>query len=263
MTTWKGRGTAQLGGAALCIAFIAGCVSAPPRPSATLRRRSAPHGRCRPPAPAATATPARWSSRSTCAMWWSRASPYHRFDAGGGASLMNDSVAMFMVLGPGDRPLMRYDPPLGYDFPLEVGKTWTQDITLTVGGTTKVPMKANWTVEADEDVTVPAGTFKAWRVSFTDNFGLSRPPGRCPTRWAPMPSASTNARRRTARGAGTQVIELLTLPAVKSSAQPCRHAAVRPAAAAGVAVEANGTPTRATAGRCQQDQLSSSMRVAR
>ena len=142
--------------------------------------------------------------------------PYHRFDAGGGANLLNDSVGVFMVLGPGDRPLMRYDPPLGYEFPLEVGKTWTQDIALTVGGTTKVPMKAQWKVEAYEDVTVPAGTFKAWRVSFTDNFGFKQ------TTWSLPETVGTYAKRVSERpathpqgGAGTQVIELLTLPAVK------------------------------------------------
>ncbi len=142
--------------------------------------------------------------------------PYHRFDAGGGATLLNDSVGLFMVLGPGDRPLMRYDPPLGYQFPLEVGKTWTQDIALTVGGTTKTPMKAQWKVEAYEDVTVPAGTFKAWRVSFTDNFGFKQ------TTWSLPETVGTYAKRVNERpathpqgGAGTQVIELLTLPAVK------------------------------------------------
>ena len=142
--------------------------------------------------------------------------PYHRFDAGGGANLLNDSVGVFMVLGPGDRPLMRYDPPLGYEFPLEVGKTWTQDIALTVGGTTKTPMKAQWKVEAYEDVTVPAGTFKAWRVSFTDNFGFKQ------TTWSLPETVGTYAKRVSERpathpqgGAGTQVIELVTLPAVK------------------------------------------------
>jgi hypothetical protein len=142
--------------------------------------------------------------------------PYHRFDAGGGATLLNDSVGLFMVLGPGDRPLMRYDPPLGYQFPLEVGKTWTQDIALTVGGTTKTPMKAQWKVEAYEDVTVPAGTFKAWRVSFTDNFGFKQ------TTWSMPDTVGTYAKRVNERpathpqgGAGTQVIELLTLPALR------------------------------------------------
>jgi hypothetical protein len=142
--------------------------------------------------------------------------PYHRFDSAGNATLQNDSVGLFMVLGPGDRPLMRYDPPLGYEFPLEVGKTWTQDIALTVGGTTKVPMKAQWKVEAYEDVTVPAGTFKAWRLSFTDNFGFKQ------TTWSMPETAGVYAKRVNERpathpqgGAGTQMIELVTLPAVK------------------------------------------------
>jgi hypothetical protein len=142
--------------------------------------------------------------------------PYHRFDFGATATLQNDSVGTFMVLGPGDRPLMRYDPPLSFDFPLEVGKTWTQDLMLTVGGTTQTPMKVQWKVEAYEDVTVPAGTFKAWRVVFTDNFGYKQ------TTWSMPEKVGVYARRINERaathpqgGAGTQVIELVTLPAVR------------------------------------------------
>lgn len=142
--------------------------------------------------------------------------PYHRFDAGDGATLQTDSVGLYMVLGAGDRQLMRYDPPLGYEFPLMVGKTWSQDIALTVGGTTKMPLKAQWKVEAYEDVSVPAGTFKAWRVVFTDNFGFKQ------TTWSMPETAGVFAKRVSERssahpqgGAGTQVIELLTLPAVK------------------------------------------------
>jgi hypothetical protein len=77
-------------------------------------------------------------------------------------------------------------------------------------------MKAQWKVEAYEDVTVPAGTFKAWRVSFTDNFGFKQ------TTWSLPETVGTYAKRVNERpathpqgGAGTQVIELLTLPAVK------------------------------------------------
>jgi hypothetical protein len=142
--------------------------------------------------------------------------PYHRFDSGGSATLQTDSAAVFMVLGPGDRPLMRYEPPLGYEFPLEVGKTWTQDIALTEGGTTRTPMKAQWKVEAYEDVTVPAGTFKAWRIVFTDNFGYKQ------TTWGMPDTVGVFAKRINERsathpqgGAGTQVIELVTVPAVK------------------------------------------------
>jgi hypothetical protein len=141
---------------------------------------------------------------------------YHRFDGAGGANLLNDAARVFVVLGPGDRPLIRYETPLGFDFPLGVGKTWTQDIQLTVGGTNKVPMKAQWKVEAYEDVTVPAGTFKAWRMSFTDKLGFKQ------TTWSMPEAVGTYAKRVTERpathpqgAAGTQLVELVTLPAVK------------------------------------------------
>jgi hypothetical protein len=199
-----------------CAALVAGCASAPPKAERYV-------------APPVGAT---WKVQVSSSGSYGNSSkveqqvsmrdvvvegkPYHRFDSAGNATLQNDSVGLFMVLGPGDRPLMRYDPPLGYEFPLEVGKTWTQDIALTVGGTTKVPMKAQWKVEAHEDVTVPAGTFKAWRLSFTDNFGFKQ------TTWSMPETAGVYAKRVNERpathpqgGAGTQVIELVTLPAVK------------------------------------------------
>ena len=206
----------RLGTLAFCAALIAGCASAPPKAERYI-------------APPVGAT---WKVQVTHTGSFGNASkleqqvsmrdvvvegkPFHRFDAGGGATLMDDSVGLFLVLGPGDRPLMRYDPPLGYEFPLEVGKTWAQDLTLTVGGTTRLPLKAQWKVEAYEDVTVPAGTFKAWRVVLTDNFGLRQ------TTWSMPEAVGTYAKRINERsathpqgGAGTQVIELLTLPAVK------------------------------------------------
>lgn len=216
MSTRNRQGAARWGSAALCIALIAGCASGPPKAE---RYVAPPVG-------------SSWKVQTTSTGSYGNANKveqqvsvrdvmfegktYHRFDGSGGANLINDSVGVFVVLGPGDRPLMRYDPPLGYEFPLEVGKTWTQDIMLTVGGTNKVPMKAQWKVEAYEDVSVPAGTFKAWRVSFTDNFGFKQ------TTWSLPETVGTYAKRINERpathpqgGAGTQVIELVTLPAVK------------------------------------------------
>lgn len=139
-----------------------------------------------------------------------------RFESPSFTTLQTDRVGVVAVLDPAGRPLMRYDPPLGYEWPLEVGKTWTQDITLTVGAATKVPMKAVWTVEAYEDVTVPAGTFKAWRVVMTDNFGFRQ------VTWSVPEKLGTYAKRTSERpathpqgGAGQQVVELVTLPTVK------------------------------------------------
>ncbi len=216
MTRWNGFGAVRLGGMALCAALFAGCASGPLKAEHYVA----------PPVGAS------WKLQVTNTGSFGNANkaeqqvsmrdvvvegkPYHRFDSGVSATLQNDSAGVFMVLGPGDRPLMRYEPPLGYDFPLEVGKTWTQDITLTVGGATQTPMKAQWKVEAYEDVTVPAGTFKAWRIVFTDNFGYKQ------TTWGMPDTVGVWAKRINERsdthpqgGAGTQVIELVTLPAVK------------------------------------------------
>jgi hypothetical protein len=203
-------------GLVLCAALVAGCAGGPPRAERYIAPPVGSSWKVQISSSGSFGNADKVEQQVSMRDVVVEGKPYHRFDAGSGANLMNDSVGVFMVLGPGDRPLMRYDPPLGYEFPLEVGKTWTQDIALTVGGTTKVPMKAQWKVEAYEDVTVPAGTFKAWRVSFTDNFGFKQ------TTWSLPETVGTYAKRVSERpathpqgGAGTQVIELVTLPAVK------------------------------------------------
>jgi hypothetical protein len=77
-------------------------------------------------------------------------------------------------------------------------------------------MKVQWKVEAYEDVSVPAGNFKAWRVVFTDNFGYKQ------TTWSLADTVGVYAKRINERspthpqgGAGMQIIELVKLPAMK------------------------------------------------
>lgn len=72
----------------------------------------------------------------------------------------------------GENPVMTYDPPTGYDWPLEVGKSWTRRITMTIHQNNQViPIESKSTVEAFEDVTMPGGTFKAFRIRTVDNQG--------------------------------------------------------------------------------------------
>ncbi len=72
----------------------------------------------------------------------------------------------------GDKPMATFDPALGFAYPLEVGKTLTTDHQVTIYPSKKVvPMQVIQKVEAYEDVTVPAGTFKAFRISWTENNG--------------------------------------------------------------------------------------------
>jgi hypothetical protein len=63
-------------------------------------------------------------------------------------------------------------PSLGYDWPLTVGKSFRRDYRM-VNHVTKQSndIRSTMTVESFEDVTVPAGTFKAFKVRYTDSVG--------------------------------------------------------------------------------------------
>lgn len=72
----------------------------------------------------------------------------------------------------GTRPLLTWNPPLAWEWPLTVGKTWTRKHHVTVHAIKRtVDIESKWIVESYEDVTVPAGTFKAFKVQYSDNVG--------------------------------------------------------------------------------------------
>jgi hypothetical protein len=72
----------------------------------------------------------------------------------------------------GDKPMASFDPAPGFAYPLEVGKTLTTNHSVTLYPSKKVvPMEVIQKVEAFEDVSVPAGTFKAFRISWIENNG--------------------------------------------------------------------------------------------
>jgi hypothetical protein len=140
--------------------------------------------------------------------------PALKYDNPTGALLQDDQLGTYAVLNAKGDVLMSYEPPLSFRWPLEVGKTWTQQITLTVNpGNQRVPMTANWAVEAYEDVTVPAGTFKAWRVVMTDNFGFRQVTWSVPTEMGVFAKrTSERAATHPQGGAGTQLFELTHKP---------------------------------------------------
>ena len=67
------------------------------------------------------------------------------------------------------KTLFSWDPPLGYNYPLWVGKTWTEVYRITnhVSGKTST-VEIRWNVEAREEIKVPAGTFKVFRITNSD-----------------------------------------------------------------------------------------------
>jgi hypothetical protein len=72
------------------------------------------------------------------------------------------------------------------EFPLHVGREWTQDVDLRTSGGFQRPFANQWKVESFEDVKVKAGTFKAFRISwYQQNRGPNGWTGSCSMWWSP------------------------------------------------------------------------------
>jgi len=79
--------------------------------------------------------------------------------------------AWLAILGAGDKPVMRWDPPINLDWPLVVGKTWISSYRVIDAADRSIPVISTWKIEAYEDVSVPAGTYKAFKVVYSDTTG--------------------------------------------------------------------------------------------
>ena len=77
----------------------------------------------------------------------------------------------FAVSAPNGNPITSFEPPLGWQFPFEVGAEWTTPyrMTLHAAGERVVDYTLSCRVEAFEKVTVPAGTFDAFRIGCRTN----------------------------------------------------------------------------------------------
>ncbi len=135
----------------------------------------------------------------------------------GGAALHDPvSFAILAQLDPAGKLLVSYDPPMDYAWPLEVGKTWSTNYTVTnhVAGRV-VQVKVDGKVESWGDITVPAGTFKAFKLVWSNSLGESE------TRWVAPQDGLATVKRHVERvashpqGPGVLDAELLSrqLPA--------------------------------------------------
>jgi hypothetical protein len=79
--------------------------------------------------------------------------------------------ALVATLAPDGSPRWRYDPPVGYRFPLAVGQRWEVNTTLTTPGRAPLALAMRYEVEAVEPVDVPAGRFSAFRVRVQNSLG--------------------------------------------------------------------------------------------
>lgn len=134
-----------------------------------------------------------------------------------GANLHDPAtLGLVAMLGGNGAPLMAFNPPIDYQWPLQVGKTWTTThmLTLYPSGNT-VPMRFDYSVDSWGDVTVPAGTFKAFKLRWTSSSGETE------VRWVSPADGIPTVKRHVERpathpqGAGVLDAELLSrvLPA--------------------------------------------------
>lgn len=80
--------------------------------------------------------------------------------------------AMVANLNAAGEILTTFDPPAGFRFPLVVGDQWTSQHLVTQGQTGRsFTLTMQWAVQAYERITVPAGSFDAWRIVSTDSLG--------------------------------------------------------------------------------------------
>lgn len=131
------------------------------------------------------------------------------FEAAGG-TVVATPAGYWIGMFNGDKPIMTWDPPLSWEWPLQVGKTWTREQRVTIHAAKRtIPYLLTQKVEAYEDVTVPAGTFKTFRVSTVTSLGDENQIWFSPE----MGIFVRQSLKRTAKhpqGTGTRVVELLS-----------------------------------------------------
>lgn len=106
--------------------------------------------------------------------------PMVLFSAPGMVGSVHDPVSSAVVasVSADGKPLMSYEPVVDYAWPLAVGKTWSTEHTVTLHSTgARMRFTRTYGVEDRETITVPAGSLKAWKVSWKDSSGETE------TRW--------------------------------------------------------------------------------
>jgi hypothetical protein len=110
----------------------------------------------------------------------------------------------------GDTPVITWDPPLNWQYPLTVGKSWTREPRITIHAAKRtIPYKEEQKVEAYEDVTVPAGTFRTFKVRSISSLGDDNLIWFSPEMGVFVKVLNTRTAKHS-QGPGTRVIELLS-----------------------------------------------------
>jgi hypothetical protein len=132
---------------------------------------------------------------------------------GGGIISLPNGKWLGMVDGNG-RMVAAYDPPQGYIFPLRVGQAWdTHHRATNYMSGRSVEYDYRCKVEALEKVTVPAGTFDAFRIACETEF--SRDLSWFSPKYGVHVKQDMRRKPASPQGEGTQLAELVALNLAK------------------------------------------------
>lgn len=93
------------------------------------------------------------------------------FESPGFTSLAHDNGKLVALMS-GDKLLVSFEPDLGFDRPLEVGHASLGNYRMTMPGREQaVHVLVTQKVEALEEVKVPAGKFKAYKIIWSESDG--------------------------------------------------------------------------------------------
>ena len=100
--------------------------------------------------------------------WQGRKVYAYAYDNPEGTRLSDVQSLKLVAYVKGTSPLVTYDPPVGWDYPLYVGKNQTQTYQMTLHESGQsLNFQGTFSVEAKEEIKVPAGTFKVFRIVFS------------------------------------------------------------------------------------------------
>jgi hypothetical protein len=94
--------------------------------------------------------------------------PHSAYEGPDATLLIDATNASYAVQMKGGKPDVSWDPPLGFHYPMWVGERWSTPYKVTNYASNKTVDTRSWfTVEAQETVNVPAGTFKTFRILYS------------------------------------------------------------------------------------------------
>ena len=94
--------------------------------------------------------------------------PHFAWEGPESTTLIDPATGSWAAQVKDGKPLVSWDPPLGFHWPMWVGESWSTPYKVTNHANNRTTeMRAWFTVEAQESVNVPAGTFRTFRILYS------------------------------------------------------------------------------------------------